>query len=44
METGANVLIWGFITGGTTANTMLLRVCGSGAPFNVPNVMANPAM
>ena len=46
---GANVLIGGFVVGGTAAQTrqMLIRVVGptlGGAPFNVAGSLANPSL
>jgi hypothetical protein len=43
--TGDNVLIGGFIIGGTDPKTVLIRARGpsmGGAPFNVPETLANP--
>jgi hypothetical protein len=45
VETGSNVLIGGFIIGGTTSKNVVLRARGpsmGGAPFNIPGVLANP--
>jgi len=47
VETGANVQIGGFIIGGVTSKTVLLRARGpslGSAPFNNPGVLANPSM
>jgi hypothetical protein len=46
-QTGDNVMIGGFIIGGTTPKTVLIRARGGslgGAPFNNPGVLANPTM
>jgi hypothetical protein len=43
--TGDNVMIGGFIIGGTDPKTVLIRARGpsmGGAPFNVPGTLANP--
>jgi glucose/arabinose dehydrogenase len=43
--TGANVLIAGFVIGGTTAKTILVRASGPalvGAPFNVAGALPDP--
>ena len=45
--TGANVLIAGFVIGGSTARTVLVRASGpaiAGAPFNVPGTLADPQL
>lgn len=42
---GANALIAGFVVGGTTAKTVLIRASGpalASAPFNVPGTLADP--
>jgi uncharacterized repeat protein (TIGR01451 family) len=47
VQTGDNVMIGGFIIGGTTPKTVLIRARGGslgGAPFNNPGVLANPTM
>jgi hypothetical protein len=47
VETGNNVMIGGFIVGGSTPKTVLIRARGGslgGAPFNNPGVLANPTM
>ncbi len=43
--TGANVVVAGFTVGGTSAETVLVRVSGptlGQAPFNVPGALADP--
>ena len=43
--TGANILIAGFVVGGTTSKTVLIRASGpaiAAAPFNVPGTLADP--
>jgi hypothetical protein len=43
--TGANLLVAGFVVGGTTAKTVLIRASGpsiGAAPFNVAGVLADP--
>ena len=47
VETGNNVTIGGFIIGGSSAKTVLIRARGpsiSGAPFFVPGTLANPSI
>ena len=45
IQTGANVLIGGFIISGVTPKTVLIRARGpSLAAFGVPGVLANPTM
>jgi hypothetical protein len=47
VQTGANVFIGGFIIGGTTSKTVLVRAIGPSMglpPFNVPGVLANPTV
>jgi hypothetical protein len=47
VQTGDNVMIGGFIVGGSASKTVLIRVRGGslgGAPFNNPGVLANPTM
>ena len=47
VQTGANVLIGGFIISGATPKTVLIRARGPSMalpPFNVPGVLANPMM
>jgi hypothetical protein len=45
--TGGNVLIAGFVVGGSTARTVLVRASGpaiAGAPFNVPGTLPDPKL
>jgi glucose/arabinose dehydrogenase len=45
--TGANLLIAGFVIGGTTSKTVLIRASGpaiGAAPFNVPGTLSDPAL
>ena len=45
--TGSNVLIAGFVVGGSTARTVLLRASGpaiAAAPFNVPGTLPDPEL
>jgi hypothetical protein len=45
VQTGDNVMIGGFIIGGSTVKTVLVRARGpslGGTPFNVPGTLANP--
>ncbi len=45
--TGANLLIAGFVVGGTTSKTVLIRASGpaiGAAPFNVPGTLADPQL
>jgi hypothetical protein len=43
VQTGANVMIGGFIIGGDTPKTVMVRAIGpSLANFNVPGALANP--
>ena len=45
--TGANILIGGFVIGGTTAETVLIRAIGPSlalAPFNLTGVLAQPVL
>lgn len=45
--TGGNVLIAGFVIGGTTARTVLARASGpalAGAPFDVPGTLRDPTL
>jgi hypothetical protein len=47
VQTGNNVLIGGFIVGGSGPKTVLLRARGpsmGGAPFNIAGTLANPTM
>jgi Tol biopolymer transport system component len=45
VQTGDNVMIGGFIIGGTTAKTVLVRAIGpSLAAFGVPGALANPSV
>ena len=47
VQTGANVLIGGFIISGATPKTVLIRARGPSMappPFNVPGVLADPMM
>jgi aldose sugar dehydrogenase len=47
VQTGANVMIGGFVIDGTGPKTLLVRGRGpsmSGAPFLVPGVLANPSL
>jgi subtilase family protein len=47
VQTGDNVMIGGFIIGGSIAKTVLVRGRGpalGSAPFNVPGTLANPFM
>jgi hypothetical protein len=47
VQTGDNVMIAGFIIGGTGANTVIIRALGptlGQPPFNVPNVLNNPTL
>ncbi len=47
VETGANVMIGGFVVAGSAPKTVLIRARGGslgGAPFNNPGVLANPTM
>jgi glucose/arabinose dehydrogenase len=45
--TGANLLIAGFVVGGTTSKTVLIRASGpaiGAAPFNVPGTLPDPQL
>ena len=45
--TGSNILIAGFVIGGTTAKTVLIRASGpaiAAAPFNVTGTLADPTL
>ena len=45
--TGANVIFAGFVIGGSTAKTVLIRASGPAlglAPFNLPGVLADPQL
>jgi hypothetical protein len=45
--TGANLLIAGFVVGGTTSKTVLIRASGpaiGAAPFNVPGTLPDPEL
>jgi hypothetical protein len=45
VQTGDNVLIGGFIIGGDTPKTVLIRAIGPAlATFGVPGVLANPTV
>ena len=47
VQTGANVLIGGFVIGGETAKTVLIRALGPTLglpPFNVPGALPNPVV
>ncbi len=44
---GANILIAGFVIGGTTSKTVLIRASGpaiAAAPYNVPGTLADPEL
>ena len=47
MGTGGNILVGGFVIGGTTAETVLLRAIGPSlalAPFNLGGALAQPVL
>ena len=47
VQTGDNVMIGGFIVGGSGPKTVIIRAIGpelSAPPFNIPNTLANPTL
>src|SRR5207244_2535027 len=47
VQTGNNVMIGGFIIGGSGSKTVIVRAIGpelSAPPFNIPNALANPTL